>query len=958
MGNLFSSKKQQDIYQSQFLYDLEQFIIKLKNLYVNNENCINNINISKNNAIINSILENDNELIQSLLNKNSNPTESANLFKKSIENILIGNKIQDNNVNDISIQICNILKTYYSNYTLLLHNIICIFKYLINRHSTLFTTRCNISNKTDKISMSELNYLKDLKSNIKNNLKNILVPKLLINSKELCNNNNGDFLMSYRQLVNNNLILLLFYEENLPISFSMILDNPTLPLKDNERKLINQHNTYLTKLKNIYDEYIEITLQLYKMANKILNFKNNFKDVINNNNVKFVFEEKYITSEKYNLYNRDLLNILFKIASIENKLSENIDDKSEFGSILNIKTTTDLNTLNSILSKNKFNKIYNIPENIKLIDENKIQYLNSETEYTNNTISVSSIYESKPRDYILVNKSIYDWFNEYKNKYQDEFYNTNYVNKFNTLSINLNNYILQNKDSYDVKLIKNIETIIKQYTPNELRNLNDINLTNSVIFFEQKYIKDNKFIDLLKNFSKEFIDNTNQFNESISFLIKNIKYNYVELSLNITKSQNIFNDNYDILNKIINLSLDIFKNKEYVELVIDYYKLVIEFLYLIISYNQYQNTLLINDFYEVQLDNKLEETKNNNDKNILKAKKLIKFLKSNPTDSEKKKDDIIDTINLFLKEIPQLDIDNFFKSYITDLSERLNINYLYLKYLLVDNYVPFNDNWLNLGIKILANDNNNYDEHRNFYNENIFKIYSIKHIVSYKSYFNLIYFYDELPNINNTGDINYHIRNLLTIIKNINDILNNNENATYYNEININLNKLLGSNEIYDYNLFLVNFIKYIANQFLNPLNNNTILDTNDILVSEIKKLLENFNYLSKSIIEKLNTKKDGLVKDLKVGGSNQDINENYKAKLIEQLKSKYVNTFKFKLTQDTVIKNINSIVNANDMLSLIRLKNNIKVDDLLTKKYTSPITLSISEPIFKDNFYIKKEES
>ncbi len=105
MGNLFSSKKQQDIYQSQFLYDLEQFIIKLKNLYVNNENCINNINISKNNAIINSILENDNELIQSLLNKNSNPTESANLFKKSIENILIGNKIQDNNVNDISIQI-------------------------------------------------------------------------------------------------------------------------------------------------------------------------------------------------------------------------------------------------------------------------------------------------------------------------------------------------------------------------------------------------------------------------------------------------------------------------------------------------------------------------------------------------------------------------------------------------------------------------------------------------------------------------------------------------------------------------------------------------------------------------------------------------------------------------------------------------------------------------------------
>ncbi len=922
MGNLFSSKKLQDMYQSQFLYELEQFIIKLNNLYVNNENCINNINISKNNNIINSILESENVIITSLFFNNTNPQESAKSLKKSIENILIGNKIVDNNISN---QICSILKTYYSNYTELLTNIISIFKYLINRHSTLFTTRCNIPNKNDKISMTQLNYIKDLKGNLKNNLKNILVPKLLINSNELCDSNNGKFLMTYKQLVNNNLILLLFYEEDLPISFSMILDNPTLPLTDKEREIINHHNVYLNKLKNIYDEYIEITLDLYKMLNKILIFKNSFKEIFVNN-AKFDFKEKYISSEKYNLYNRDLLNILYKISSIENKLNENINDTYN-DSILNIRTTTDLNTLNSILSKNKFNKIYNIPENIKLVDETKIENYNLDGY---DKFKTSIIEENKPRDYLLVNKSMYDWFNEYKNKYQDDFYNKHYLNSFNQISndlkAKLNSIISKNNELFDSELIN---AIIKEYKPNNIRNLNDINLTNALVFFEEKYIKDNKYDNLVYDFSKKFtIDYNDTFIDLISILISNIKYNYIELSLDITKSIELFDTITSIFNKI-NLTDEnelgiIFKNKQYIELIIEYYKLVIQFLYTIISYNQYQNTLLINDLYEVQIDKKLKQLPNIKDDNLLNARKLIKFLKSHTLDADKKKDDIIDTINLFIKEIPQIDMNNFFKSYITDLAERLNVNYLYLKYLMVDNYISFNKNWFSLGERVLDNDKINYENCRNFYNELIFKIYPLKYVLSNKSYFSSIYFYDELSeNYNRNSNINYYIKNISSIIKNINDILNNKENEKYFNHINTYLNKLLATNKysLDDYNLFLVNFIKYIANQFLNEVNEN-ILDVNDILVSKIKELFENFNYLSKTLIETLNT---NSIKDVKKGGAGNDKNEEYINSLINQLKVKN----KFTLIRD-VNKKIENIVKANNMIAIIKLKNNIGAIELL----------------------------
>jgi hypothetical protein len=955
MGNLFSSKKQQDIYQSQFINELEQFIIKLNNLYVNNENCINNINISKNNNIINSILESDNDIITSLFINNTNPQESAKSLKESIENILIGNKIVDNNVNNISNQICSILKTYYSNYTELLTNIISIFKYLINRHSTLFTTRCNIPNKNDKISMTQLNYIKDIKGNLKNNLKNILVPKLLINSKELCDSNNGKFLMSYRQLVNNNLILLLFYEEDLPISFSMILDNPTIPLKDDERKIINHHNVYLNKLKNIYDEYIEITLDLYKMLNKILIFKNSFKEIFVNN-AKFDFKEKYISSEKYNLYNRDLLNILYKISSIENKLNENINDTE---SILNIRTTTDLNTLNNILSKNKFNKIYNIPENIKLVDETKIENSNLDGY---DKFGTSIIEESKPRDYLLVNKSVYDWFNEYKNKYQDDFYNKYYLNSFNQISnelkAKLNNIISKNNELFDSELIN---AIIKEYKPNNIRNLNDINLTNALVFFEEKYIKDNKNDNLVSDFSKKFtIDYNDTFIDLISILISNIKYNYIELSLDITKSIELFDTITSIFNKI-NLTDEnelviIFENKEYIELIIEYYKLVIQFLYTIISYNQYQNTLLINDLYEVQIDKKLKELPNiKNDNNLLNAKKLIKFLKSNALDGDKKKDDIIDTINLFIKEIPEIDMNNFFKSYITDLAERLNVNYLYLKYLMVDNYIPFNNNWLSLGTRVLENDKINYENCRNFYNELIFKIYPLKYVLSNKSYFSSIYFYDELSeNYNRNSNINYYIKNISSIIKNINDILNNKKNEKYFNDINTYLNKLLSTNKysLDDYNLFLVNFIKYIANQFLNEVNKNN-LDANEILVTKIKELFENFNYLSKTLIETLNTDSVKEVKEVKKGGAGNDKNEEYINILIKQLTEKYINITTKNIEKGLIKKNIESIVKNNDMMAIIRLKNNIGVGDLLLKEY-SPATSSTTPA----QIFVSKEPS
>ena len=300
-------------------------------------------------------------------------------------------------------------------------------------------------------------------------------------------------------------------------------------------------------------------------------------------------------------------------------------------------------------------------------------------------------------------------------------------------------------------------------------------------------------------------------------------------------------------------------------------------------------------------------------------------------------------------------MNNFFKSYITDLAERLNVNYLYLKYLMVDNYIPFNNNWLSLGTRVLENDKINYENCRNFYNELIFKIYPLKYVLSNKSYFSSIYFYDELSeNYNRNSNINYYIKNISSIIKNINDILNNKKNEKYFNDINTYLNKLLSTNKysLDDYNLFLVNFIKYIANQFLNEVNKNN-LDANEILVTKIKELFENFNYLSKTLIETLNTDSVKEVKEVKKGGAGNDKNEEYINILIKQLTEKYINITTKNIEKGLIKKNIESIVKNNDMMAIIRLKNNIGVGDLLLKEY-SPATSSTTPA----QIFVSKEPS
>ena len=424
-------------------------------LYNQNINNYNNSNIKT--SIDNSIFKNTNYNSKNFSNETSNKSyinndyiENSNIFKKTLDRLLITSKNLIDKQNDILLECDTLCKNVAMNdYSI--QNISKKDDNKLNFQNIINNYTNNMSSLLSQFKKNKTDFQINEKLKKENDLLKNKLQVINIDNEENINLKNNEISTLKIVLVSEINHILNFLNEigydNIPVNKMEISDITSQKISDFFNlviKIIKQMKELIHKKESIISK-MTIDLNTLKDNKSKSNIEN-----MNNNNKSF---EKL--SFDYNKYNLGLKNYNISVSNISNQKKK-----------INMSYRSNLNTNNNIIIKNESDnipKIYNVTKLKKnLLDDNR------------NKI------DSKDKKFEIISNKQGREYNNIINKYEDNYeLNKENIkdNKMNTDSYFYNNIKQDNNYSIDAMSDRNYKTgsFIFQVNSNNHKNEENIN---------------------------------------------------------------------------------------------------------------------------------------------------------------------------------------------------------------------------------------------------------------------------------------------------------------------------------------------------------------------------------------------------------------------------------------------------------------------------------------------------